>query len=58
VWLSNAKATMQFTCGLPTGFLCLWCHGAVGVGGGLHKLVVVGGEEFGYIVGVVAVDWR
>jgi hypothetical protein len=37
--------------------LGLWCHDAAGVGGGLCKLVVVGGEVFGYIAGVV-VDWH
>jgi hypothetical protein len=38
--------------------LGLWCHDVAEVGGGLHRLVVVGGEEFGYIVGVGAeVDW-
>jgi hypothetical protein len=41
------------------GFLGMWCHNAIEVGGGLRKLVVEGvaGEEFGYVAGLVEVDW-
>jgi hypothetical protein len=58
VWLGNVEARVRFIASLPVSFLGLWCHSVARVGGGLHKLLVVGGEDFGYIVGVVEVDWH